>query len=201
MISHLACHLAKATFPAGLALAVLIGSISPAADKDAPKTIDVKVKDLKLAVPADWTQEEPASSMRLSQFKIPPVEGDEEAAELVISSFKGGGGGVDPNLKRWIGEFAAEGRKVKLLKGDSKQGEYYLSDLTGTFNKRVGPFAAGKTTPVPGSRALGVILVVPDKDVYFLKLVGPEKTIKTAEKAFKSSFGADPEKEEAYELK
>ncbi len=194
-------HLANVAFPAGLAFALLSGSISPAAEKDAPKTVEVKVKDLKLAVPADWTQEEPSSSMRLSQFKIPPVEGDEEAAELVISSFKGGGGGVDPNLKRWIGEFAAEGRKVKLLKGDSKQGEYYLSDLTGTFNKRVGPFAAGKTTPVPGSRALGVILVVPDKDVYFLKLVGPEKTIKDAEKAFKSSFGVDPEKEEAYELK
>lgn len=171
-------------------------------DKADDKTVVVKIKDLTLTLPDDWKQEDPSNNMRLSQFKIAPVKGDKAPAELVVSSFKGGGGGIAPNLKRWVGEFDADGRKSKIVKGESEQGPYYLSDLTGTFNKRAGgPFAGGKTTPIPGSRALGVILLVPDGDPYFLKLTGPQKTVTAAEKAFKKSFGADAEQEEPFELK
>lgn len=175
---------------------------SAAEDKAEAKTEQVKIADITLAIPAEWKQEPPSNKLRLAQFKVDPVKGDKEPAELVVSSFGGGGGGIDPNLARWIGEFASEGRKVKLVKGESEQGPYYLGDLTGTFNKRAGgPFAGGKTTPVPGSRVLGIILLVPDKDIYFLKLVGPEKTVTAVEQEFRKSFGGDVEKEEKYEMK
>lgn len=181
--------------------ALLSLSASPRLLSDDKPNVEVQIKDLKLVVPAAWKQEEPSNNLRLGQFKIDPVEGDKEAAELVISSFAGGGGGVDANLKRWINEFSPQGRKVKLSKGESEQGVYYLCDLTGTYNKRVGPPIAGKTAPVPGSRALEIILQVPDKNIYFLKLTGPEKTVGAAEAALKQSIGADPKSEEPYELK
>jgi hypothetical protein len=187
------CH-ARACLP----LAVLGTLLSPLQADD---LVEVEFKDLKLTVPASWKQEEPSNNLRLGQFQIGPAEGDKEAAELVISSFPGGGGGVDANLKRWIGEFSPEGRKVKLWQGTSSQGKYYLCDLTGTYNKRVGPPIAGKTTPVPGSRALEIILVIPEKNVYFLKLTGPEKTVTAAEQDFRKSIGANPDKAEPYELK
>ena len=40
---------------------------------------------ITLAVPADWKQEEPSNNLRLAQFKVDPVPGDKEAADLVVS--------------------------------------------------------------------------------------------------------------------
>jgi gluconolactonase len=185
--------------PAAAGFLLLLPALAAAEDKP-QATQTVKIKDLQLTVPESWEQEKPESRFRVGQFQIPPVDGDKEPAELVIFWFEGGGGGIDPNLKRWIGEVSPEGRKMKLSKGKSKQGTYYLSDLTGTYNKRVGPPVAGKTKAMPGSRVLGVILEVTDTDPYFFKLSGPEKTVTAAEKAFKKSFGADPDSEEKYEL-
>lgn len=182
---------------------MMIGTLVLAADE----TKVVKFKDMTsgaeiaLTVPADWKQQKPQSNLRLGQFSIPPAEGDEQPGEIAIFVFPGGGGDVKSNLNRWINEFAADDREVKLFKGKSEQGDYYLSDLKGTYNKPVGPPIAGKKMPTPGSRALGVILQVPDKNSFYLKFTGPEKTVTAAEKAYKKSFGADPEKEEAYEIK
>lgn len=167
----------------------------------AQETADVKIKDLKLKVPAEWKQEEPSNNLRLAQFKIDPVKGDKDAAEMVVSSFGGGGGGVDANLSRWAKQFPPEGRKVKVTKGASPQGTYYVSDISGTFNKPDGPPLAGKTKPMAGYRSVSVILQVPDSAVYFLKLTGPEKTVAAATDSLRNSFGGDAEKEEAYEQK
>jgi gluconolactonase len=167
----------------------------------AEKTEEVKIKGVMLAVPSDWKQEEPSNRLRLAQFKVNPAEGDKEPAELVVSSFDGGGGGVDPNLKRWIGQFEANGRQSKTTMGESSQGKYYVSDLTGTYKKPDGPPVAGKTKPVPGSRSIGVILEAADKNIYFLKLTGPEKTVTAAADGFRKSFGGTADKETAYEVK
>lgn len=170
-----------------------------AADK--PKTKDVAVKDITLAIPDNWASEPPSNALRLAQFKIPAAEGDKEGAELVISSFGGDGGGVDANFQRWVKEFSAEGRVTKLTQGDSKLGKYYVCDNTGTYNKRVGPPQAGKTTAVEGQRSYAVVLQVKDKGTYFLKLVGPEKTVTAIGDTFREVFGADAKTEQPYEGK
>ena len=172
--------------------------------KEAPKddVKEVAVKDIKLNVPANWKQEDPSNNLRLSQFKIPPVEGDKPATELVISSFGGDGGGVDQNFKRWVDQFTAEGRKVKLSTGECPQGKYYVNDVTGTYLQSTGgPFAGGKKTPMPGYRSISVVLAVPDTGVYFLRLTGPEKTVTAASQAFRKSFGGDAAKEAEYQMK
>lgn len=185
--------------------AVLAVGTLQAADKGETKTIKFKDKnsdaELSLAVPADWTQQKPESNLRLGQFQIPAAEGDDQPGELAIFVFPGGGGGVKDNLNRWIKEFSPEGREVKLFKGESSQGPYFLSDITGTYNKRIGPPIAQKTAAVPGSRALGIILQIPDQNSFYLKFTGPAKTVTAAEKAYKKAIGANVDKEEAYELK
>lgn len=176
-----------------------------AQDKKDDKSDEVKtisIKDLKLKLPASWKAEEPSSNMRLAQFKPPAAEGDKPTAELVISSFPGGGGGVDQNFKRWIDQFTGEGRKIKMTSGKCDQGEYFVSDITGTYlQSSGGPFAGGKKTPMPGYRSVSVVLVIPDAGVYFLRLTGPEKTIAAATDSFRKSFGGDAAKEAEYELK
>ncbi|MES2792408.1 MAG: hypothetical protein V4719_22515 [Planctomycetota bacterium] len=185
-------YLAAIGSGAALALALLV---TPVAHAEDAKTKAVAVKDITLDVPEGW-KAKPASSFRAAQFEIPAVEGDKEAAELVVFHFgPNGGGGVQANIERWVKQFDAEERKLKIFEGESKQGKYTLVDLSGTWNKTVGPPIAMKTTKVPGARFLGVILHPAEGGDYFIRLTGTEKTVTANAKAFRVALQADPEKE------
>ena len=190
-----------------LTIPLLVLAVSPllAADKSEKKVAKpgkataVKVKDITLSVPSTWKQEKPTSRLRAGQFKLPAVAGDKEGAELVVYFFGGAGGGADANIRRWIGQFQSEGRKMKVLQGKSTQGPYLVLDLSGTYNKPIGPPIQRRTKPMPGARMLAVILSIKDKGNYFLKLTGPNKTVTAAASQLRVSFGADPKKETPYE--
>jgi len=192
-----------------LALALLLNSVCPllAADEVAKKTdakaeetTTVKLRDLSLALPKSWSASDQQSQMRLATYFIPAAAGDKEKGELAISTFAGGGGGIAPNLQRWISQFDAAGRKAAVKKGKAGANEYYVADITGTYQKSVGPPILRKTEPAPGYRMLGVIVVLPSEEVYFLKLTGPDATVKAQAEALRKSFGGKSEGEEDYEL-
>ncbi len=166
------------------------------------KTNEVEIKDIKLQIPAYWKQSKPSSRLRLAQFEIPATKGDAFKTELQVFNFGGGGGGFDANIKRWINQFKSTGRKVKTTKGTCPQGDYYLVDITGTYNMSVGPPFLRKTKACEGARMLAVILQVKgNKGNYFLKFPGTEATVKKAAKNFRASFGAVEKDEKEYELK
>lgn len=160
---------------------------------------EVKFEALTLKVPATWKQQPPSNNLRLGQFEIPAAEGDKEPAELTVFNF-GFGGGVKDNVNRWIDQFEANQRKVKTTIGKSPQGEYAFVDITGTYKKPVGPPVTRQTQPAPGFRMLGVILAVDKKGNYFLKLIGPEKTISAAASAFRASIGGNEKEEKPLDL-
>lgn len=162
---------------------------------------EVKIEDITLKTPTHWQQQEPSNRLRLAQFVIPAAEGDKEPAELVISFFGGDGGGVDANLKRWNEQFTGEDKQSTFTEGVAPQGNYYFSEISGTYLKPVGPPIAGKKEPTPGYRSLNVILQVPGKGNYFLRLIGPDKTVKAASAAFRASFGGDAAREKPYKIK
>lgn len=168
--------------------------------EDAPKVTEVKLKDLTLKVPETWKSVPSASSMRLATYSVPAAEGDKEEGELSVFNFGGGGGDVASNLSRWIGQFGGEGRSSKVTKGKSGDNEYYLADISGTYNKPVGPPILRKTESAPGYRMLAAIVVLEEKGVYYLKLTGPDATIKAQADAFRASFGGDAKSETDYEL-
>lgn len=182
-------------------LLALSGSVCSADEKaKTEETTKVKLQGLTLTIPKSWTAPDAPKPMRLATYEIAPVEGDKEKAELAISSFPGGGGGVAPNLTRWIGQFEADGRESVIKQGKANGKQYYIVDITGTYKKSVGPPVLQKTESVKGSRMLGVILVMEDDEVYFLKLTGPDKTVKAQAEILRSAFGAKSEGEEDYEL-
>ena len=184
-----------------LAVSTLVSAEEPArkdSKKDSAKARSVKLKDITLEVPSTWEQEKPRSRLRAGQFKLPPAKGDKEPAELAIFFFGGAGGGADANIRRWVGQFQAEGRKMKVLRGESSQGPYLLLDLTGTYNKPIGPPIQRRTKPMKEARMLAVILNIKGKGNYFLKLTGPIKTVTAAAAPLRQSFGADPKKEKPY---
>lgn len=185
---------------AGLMLAGLLATTATSADKkDSAK--EVTVGDLKLKIPAAWKKVKPASRLRTGQFAIPPAKGEKETVDYVIFNFGGGGGAVGANIKRWIGQFQSKGRKVKVSKGKAPQGSYILVDITGTYNKPIGPPIRRMTKPLPNARMIAVILGVTEtRKVYYLKIAGENKTVTANADAIRASFGGDAKKEEAVKL-
>jgi hypothetical protein len=177
--------------------AILAGNSIVFADEKAPETVEVKLKDLTLRVPKSWTQSDAVMPMRLATFEIPAVKGDQSKAELTVST---AGGGVGPNIERWIGQFDAEGRDAVIKQGKAGDTVYYFVDISGTYQKSVGPPVLQKKEAVKNARMLGVILEVKGKGLYFLKLTGPDATVKAQGDALRASFGAKADGEEDYEL-
>jgi len=179
-----------------LALACTFTTSILAEDKEV-EVVEVKAQNITLSVPTTWKKEEPSNNLRLAQFSIPAVEGDNDSAELVV--FPPFGGSIRANVDRWIAQFESEGRKLKMSQGVCEQGDYVLVDLTGTYKKPDGPPFRRKTIAAPGYRMLATILTAKGGGNYFLKVTGPEKTVKAAVDAFRTSFGADADKEKPYE--
>ena len=166
--------------------------------KPAAKTKQVSAGDLKLNVPEAWKQKPQAAGMRVAEFKVPAVGDDKEAGEFVVFFFgKTGAGGVQANVERWIGQVEEEGRKVTMVSGESTNGKYTLVDLTGAYNKSIGPPIAGNKKRLPDWRVINVAIET-DGGPYYLKLDGPAKTIAAIEDDFRAVFGGkkDTEKEQ-----
>lgn len=126
--------------------------------------------------------------MRAANYVIPAAAGDSKDGELAVYYFGSGqGGGVEANIKRWIGQFQAPGggpadalakRSTKTVNGI----EVTILDLSGTYMVKPFPMAP-KATPTPGYRMLAAIAQGADAPVFF-KLTAPEKTADSAEAEF-----------------
>lgn len=164
-------------------------------DKPAVKTKKVEAGDITLAVPETWKQKAQVRDPRVAEFEVPPAGDDKESGEFVVFFFgKQGAGGVQDNIKRWVGQIEEEGRKVRIVSGESADGKYTLVDLTGAYNKSIGPPIARQTKRLPGWRVLNVVIET-RAGPYFLKLDGPEKTVSAIENDFRASFGGKKEDE------
>lgn len=173
---------------------------SSATNKEKQETVDTKIGELNLKLPKSWKQSDATLPMRLATFDVPAVENDKEHGEFVVSSFAGGGGGVDANIGRWVGQFSAEGREATVRQGKAGKNEYFVVNIAGTYMKPDGPPFLRKTKATPGQRMLGVILNQAAGEVYFLKLTGPDVTVAAQLDAVRASFGGKADDEKDYEF-
>ncbi|QDT31870.1 hypothetical protein [Thalassoglobus polymorphus] len=189
-----------------MSLALTLGLSFPTFAEDAAKeaktveTVEVKASDLTLAIPKTWKQQQPSNNLRLAQFVVPAAKEGGEPAELVISGPFGGS--AAQNIQRWIGQFRQEGRQIKMTQGESKHGKYILVDLTGTYNRSIGPPFQRKSEAVENYRVINVMLAAPEGRTgsYFLKLTGEKATVEAAEEQIRAVFGANMKDEKPYEL-
>ncbi len=153
-------------------LAFCLTSIA-AEEKGSPVAID---KGLKSVAPASWEMEKPKSRFRAFQFSLPKAEGDKKDAEMIVYFFgRGGGGGLDANIKRWKGQFADP--KVKMKTWKAGDVEATVLDLTGTLLDKFPPFAPNaKVIRRPGYRRINVYFAS-ENGPYFFRFSGPQKTI------------------------
>ena len=139
--------------------------------------------ELRLKAPEGWVSERPTSSMRVSQYQLPVAEGDSEAASLVVYYFGAGqGGSVDANLDRWVGQMQTPREKAKTENMTVNGLKVTLLDVSGSYagGDMAGGAAAGSK---PNFRMRAGVIETP-KGAYFIKLVGPEKTVNRWDQGF-----------------
>jgi len=136
--------------------------------------------ELKFTVPAGWIEEPRSSSMRVAQYKLPRATGDLDDASVVLYYFgKGQGGSTAANIERWVGQMKqADGNAVR----DAKQEQFEANglkvstiDVFGTYVAETAP-GSGTFHNSPGYRLRAAVIETPNGS-YFVKLVGPEKTV------------------------
>jgi len=177
-----------AVFVVGIS-ACLINTPSARAD-DNPGTV-VELNDFKSQAPAAWKPIKTETEMRVYQFAIAAAKGDKQPAELVIFWFNGQGGPADANVKRWKGMFRPpDGKTIddvsKVTTMELAGGKVKATYLNvhGTYHFRFPPFAPNAREETrPDYRMLAVVFET-DKGPYFIRMVGPERTVTAGKKAF-----------------
>lgn len=139
--------------------------------------------------PEEWVAEAPSSSMRKAQFKLPGVEGAEDA-ELAVFFFPGTGGSVQANLSRWYGQFKQpDGKPTAAVATSEKRTvngvPVTITYATGTYLKGAGMMMGEQhpATELPDYALLAAIAETA-QGPWFFKAVGPIKTIDHWRKAF-----------------
>jgi hypothetical protein len=161
---------------------IALGVILLAADAP-PQTIDAG--GLTFKAPAAWKSTPPKSSMRRAQLSVPAVEGDEEPAELVVFAFPGGGGTAEANIQRWRSQFKDENGNPPKVESKEVKGKNVDVTRVETSGRYVAPVFPGssETFNKPNFRLLAAIVQAGDTG-YYLKMVGPAKTMKAAQAGF-----------------
>lgn len=141
---------------------------------------------LKFTVPAGWIEEERTSSMRIAQYRLPKAETDTEDASLVLYYFgPGQGGSTAANVERWVGQMKqAEGSSPKQESLEVNGLKVTTVDVAGTYVAETAP-GSGTFHNKPGYRLRGAVVETPNGN-YFVKLVGPEKTVTQWNESFVS---------------
>ena len=138
--------------------------------------------------PSAWTAT--PKPMRTANYTIPAAAGDSQDGEMAVHYFgPGQGGGVEANVRRWLGQFVkADGSP--LSPGDADRSEHEVNglrvtllDVEGTYLFKPFPMAP-RATPMPGYRMLAAIVQGPDAPIFF-KLTAPAKTAAAAEADFR----------------
>jgi hypothetical protein len=147
-----------------------------------------KPQTLRYKVPAGWVEEERSSSMRVAQYKLPRAEADTEDASLVLYYFgKSQGGTAAANVERWTSQIKqADGAQAKITEENFTANGLKVTtvDGAGTYVAETAP-GSGEFLNKPGFRLRAAVIETPNGS-YYVKLVGPEKTVTRWNEAFVS---------------
>ena len=144
--------------------------------------------DLHFKAPDGWVTEKPSSAMRAAQYKLPKAEGDSEDASLVLYYFGASqGGSAQANIDRWISQIqqtdgSSSKDKAKTETMTVTGLKVTTVDVTGTYTAEMAPGSG--TSHNDGNYRLRAAVVETPKGNYFLKLVGPAKTVGRWEQAY-----------------
>lgn len=163
------------------------GTTALSTQQSSPSTTAVS-GDLRFKAPDGWVVEQPSSKMRAAQYKLPKAEGDSEDASLVLYYFGASQGGPpQANIDRWISQIqqpdgSSSRDKAKTETMTVNGLKITTVDVTGTYTAEMTPGSGSKSNNA-NYRLRGAVIETA-KGNYFLKLVGPAKTVGRWEQAY-----------------
>ena len=129
-------------------------------------------------VPQVWQSQPPSSGMRLAQATIPGPGGP---ADLAVFYFgPGGGGPVDANIERWVGQVEGAGKPTPET-FETNGYKVTWVDVKGTL--KPSGMGMGPSTPVADARLYGAVVEGPGGP-WFFKAQGPDATLGPQRDAF-----------------
>lgn len=148
----------------------------------------IPVGEVHYKAPEGWVVEKPSSEMRLAQYKLPKVAGDNDDGLLVLYYFGPGQGGTpEANIERWVNQVKQpDGSESK---DKAKTDTMTVNGLKVTTVDVVGNYSGGMSTDSAPKdnkaiyRLRGAVIETP-RGSYFAKLTGPEKTVSHWDQAF-----------------
>ncbi len=141
----------------------------------------LEVNGLNFKFASPWAEIQSTGMFRAGTLAA-KVEGAEKPVEAVFYSFPGAGGGgdVEANVKRWLGQFQGtpESKREEL---DAAGTKITLVTATGTYND--GP-PMGAKTPRENYTLIAAIVPSGESNI-FVKLTGPKDAIAKLAEEFK----------------
>lgn len=143
-----------------------------------------KAGGITFETPKNWEKTQPASPLRLYQFKIPGTEESRDAEMAVFYFGANEGGDVEENINRWIGQFSVlnpdfsperNTRQIENL-------EIHTVHIEGTFK---GTMAGAFSEPKKDYAVLAAIAKGAEGYVFF-KVMGFQETIRKAKADFEA---------------
>ena len=154
---------------------------------DEKETLKVREFTFKFGDP--WIRQQVTSSMRAGQLTYDHEDEKLKDVDVVLYYFgQGGGGGIQANIDRWIGQF--DGTPESKVE-EKEMGDRKVTFLTakGTFMESSGGPFSGNKTPRENYTMLAAILPSPQGAV-FLKLTGPNDSVEAMKKEFEKFAGS-----------
>jgi hypothetical protein len=136
---------------------------------------------LRWAIPDGWSSVPPSTQMRLAEYRVPGTQQSNPANLGVFHFGRRGGGDVQSNIERWVGQFSAPDGgqpEANITQNTMSGGQMTIHrvDVSGTYSPGVG---MGGGQSHDNRRMLAAIVDSPD-GLYFFKLVGPSPTVSEA---------------------
>lgn len=151
----------------------------------------VTLAGITFTPPTAWKDLGP-SGMRKADYCFGPTGSDKDSATVTAFYFgPSGGGGIDANINRWIGQMklpdGADPEKAITREEMMVDGmKVHTVQLPGIFNASMGgPMMGGNTLPKDNYLMSAVVLEAPQGNVFF-KMTGPKETATQMNVAFKA---------------
>lgn len=173
-----------------LAVACLALGCGDAKDGTTKQGPIVSLGELQSRAPTTWEKEQPSNDMRLYQFRLPKVAGDEKDGEVLVFKFGSFGGTAAQDVARWKQQLIPpEGKKVddvsKVTDLTVSGNPVTVLDITGTYLDGPPNMPPERKTPRPNYRMVAVHFKTPGQ-IYHAIMRGPAKTVEEYKAGFDS---------------
>lgn len=157
-----------------------------AQEPDTVRTAEPIVATPAFDLPAGWSRDTESQRGELrARYRIGRTGGDGEDVEMTVRFFgTGANGNPEKVLPKWWSEFdgdPASAAKKRALTAPA--GEIEVYDFVGSYRVDMGPKHKGKA-PVqmikPEYRMVGAVLHTKDRGNWYLRLLGPVRTVDAA---------------------